>query len=187
MGGAGDGRRGAQPQLPGDDTPLRATAATQSTQLAPGLPGPPLSGPQTPLCCLAPPGLALCRERERPLRPWSTESSPRPCQPCPSSPELSPPAPCRCHPGWQGPQCNECMPFPGCVHGFCDEPWQCTCNEGWDGHYCDIGGHSPRPSPAPPPPSPSHLLLKHRMLPVVVTCVHTSQWLVAGRSLLPGR
>ncbi|XP_036267576.1 protein delta homolog 1 isoform X4 [Pipistrellus kuhlii] len=45
---------------------------------------------------------------------------------------------CRCHPGWQGPQCNECMPFPGCVHGFCDEPWQCTCNEGWDGHYCDI-------------------------------------------------
>uniref|UniRef100_G3TTA1 Protein delta homolog 1 n=1 Tax=Loxodonta africana TaxID=9785 RepID=G3TTA1_LOXAF len=45
---------------------------------------------------------------------------------------------CRCHPGWQGPLCDHCVPSPGCVNGICFEPGQCVCNEGWEGHLCDI-------------------------------------------------
>nr|XP_017499654.2 protein delta homolog 1 [Manis javanica] len=45
---------------------------------------------------------------------------------------------CRCQPGWQGPLCDQCVTFPGCVHGLCVEPWQCICDDGWDGNLCDI-------------------------------------------------
>ncbi|XP_030876684.1 protein delta homolog 1 [Leptonychotes weddellii] len=45
---------------------------------------------------------------------------------------------CRCQPGWQGPLCDQCMTFPGCVNGLCVEPWQCICDHGWDGNLCDI-------------------------------------------------
>ncbi|KAF6351119.1 delta like non-canonical Notch ligand 1 [Rhinolophus ferrumequinum] len=45
---------------------------------------------------------------------------------------------CRCQPGWQGPLCDQCMTFPGCVNGLCVEPWQCICDDGWDGNLCDI-------------------------------------------------
>ncbi|XP_044517812.1 protein delta homolog 1 [Gracilinanus agilis] len=45
---------------------------------------------------------------------------------------------CRCRPGWQGPLCNECVPFPGCLHGSCSLPWQCICEDGWIGSLCDI-------------------------------------------------
>ncbi|XP_004479076.1 protein delta homolog 1 [Dasypus novemcinctus] len=46
---------------------------------------------------------------------------------------------CRCHPGWDGPQCNDCLPDPECVNGICyDEPGQCVCDDGWDGKFCDI-------------------------------------------------
>ncbi|XP_004584351.2 protein delta homolog 1 isoform X2 [Ochotona princeps] len=44
---------------------------------------------------------------------------------------------CRCQPGWQGPLCDQCVTSPGCMNGFCEEPWQCLCQEGWDGKLCD--------------------------------------------------
>uniref|UniRef100_F6X0Y0 Protein delta homolog 1 n=1 Tax=Ornithorhynchus anatinus TaxID=9258 RepID=F6X0Y0_ORNAN len=48
---------------------------------------------------------------------------------------------CRCQPGWRGPLCTECIPFPGCLHGGCTLPWQCVCQEGWVGSLCDIDTH----------------------------------------------
>ncbi|KAK4821732.1 hypothetical protein QYF61_000774, partial [Mycteria americana] len=51
------------------------------------------------------------------------------------------PSECRCQPGWQGALCNECVPFPGCLHGSCAKPWQCICEEGWVGSLCDIDIH----------------------------------------------
>ncbi|OPJ81468.1 hypothetical protein AV530_009911 [Patagioenas fasciata monilis] len=48
------------------------------------------------------------------------------------------PSECRCQPGWQGALCNQCVPFPGCLHGSCAKPWQCICEEGWVGSLCDI-------------------------------------------------
>ncbi|KGL85606.1 Protein delta 1, partial [Tinamus guttatus] len=47
----------------------------------------------------------------------------------------------RCQPGWQGALCNQCVPFPGCLHGTCAKPWQCLCDEGWVGSLCDIDIH----------------------------------------------
>ncbi|XP_043916997.1 protein delta homolog 1, partial [Protopterus annectens] len=47
----------------------------------------------------------------------------------------------RCKPGWQGDLCNECVPYPGCLHGSCTRPWQCVCEEGWLGSLCDIDIH----------------------------------------------
>uniref|UniRef100_W5NJ49 Delta like non-canonical Notch ligand 2 n=1 Tax=Lepisosteus oculatus TaxID=7918 RepID=W5NJ49_LEPOC len=44
---------------------------------------------------------------------------------------------CRCDPGWEGPQCEDCVKMPGCVHGSCHQPWQCTCESGWAGRFCD--------------------------------------------------
>ncbi|XP_018621529.2 protein delta homolog 2 isoform X1 [Scleropages formosus] len=44
---------------------------------------------------------------------------------------------CRCEPGWEGPQCEECARKPGCVHGSCHQPWQCICESGWTGRFCD--------------------------------------------------
>lgn len=46
---------------------------------------------------------------------------------------------CRCNYGWQGPLCDQCLPYPGCVHGTCSEPWQCTCEKNWGGLLCDKG------------------------------------------------
>uniref|UniRef100_A0A8C3P075 Protein delta homolog 1 n=1 Tax=Cyanoderma ruficeps TaxID=181631 RepID=A0A8C3P075_9PASS len=51
------------------------------------------------------------------------------------------PSECRCQPGWQGALCNQCVPFPGCLHGSCAKPWQCICEEGWVGSLCDIDIH----------------------------------------------
>ncbi|XP_007442812.1 protein delta homolog 1-like [Python bivittatus] len=48
---------------------------------------------------------------------------------------------CRCHPGWQGPLCDQCVPFPGCLHGTCVKPGQCMCEEGWIGSRCDTVVH----------------------------------------------
>ncbi|KAI2667886.1 Delta-like protein C [Labeo rohita] len=45
------------------------------------------------------------------------------------------PSQCKCFFGWQGPRCDECTPYPGCLHGTCVRPWQCTCKKGW-GEYC---------------------------------------------------
>ncbi|KAM4779233.1 protein delta homolog 1 isoform 2-T2 [Cyanocitta cristata] len=51
------------------------------------------------------------------------------------------PSECRCQPGWQGALCNQCIPFPGCLHGSCAKPWQCICEEGWVGSLCDTDIH----------------------------------------------
>uniref|UniRef100_A0A3P9M959 Delta like non-canonical Notch ligand 1 n=1 Tax=Oryzias latipes TaxID=8090 RepID=A0A3P9M959_ORYLA len=44
---------------------------------------------------------------------------------------------CRCKPGWEGENCDRCIPFPGCLHGSCEKAWQCICKEGWVGSLCD--------------------------------------------------
>uniref|UniRef100_A0A3Q1KD05 EGF-like domain-containing protein n=2 Tax=Anabas testudineus TaxID=64144 RepID=A0A3Q1KD05_ANATE len=44
---------------------------------------------------------------------------------------------CRCDPGWDGEQCERCVPTPGCLHGSCQQPWQCSCEPGWGGRFCD--------------------------------------------------
>ncbi|KAK1795958.1 hypothetical protein P4O66_009059 [Electrophorus voltai] len=54
----------------------------------------------------------------------------------------------RCNYGWQGQFCDECLPYPGCVHGTCDVPWQCNCEKNWGGLLCDkdlnyCGTHHP--------------------------------------------
>lgn len=52
-----------------------------------------------------------------------------------SRPSASP----RCSYGWQGRFCDECVPYPGCVHGSCVEPWQCNCETNWGGLLCNKG------------------------------------------------
>ncbi|KAI2651913.1 Protein jagged-2 [Labeo rohita] len=54
----------------------------------------------------------------------------------------------RCNYGWQGQFCDECLPYPGCLHGTCVVPWQCTCEKNWGGLLCDkdlnyCGTHHP--------------------------------------------
>ncbi|XP_051504649.1 protein jagged-2 isoform X1 [Myxocyprinus asiaticus] len=58
------------------------------------------------------------------------------------------PGECVCKYGWQGPLCDECLPYPGCVHGTCVKPWTCTCEKNWGGLLCDkdlnyCGTHKP--------------------------------------------
>lgn len=53
----------------------------------------------------------------------------------------SEPNECWCRPGYQGPTCDECTTYPGCVNGFCDRPFQCICQPGFTGKLCD------RPAP----------------------------------------
>ncbi|XP_059482872.1 neurogenic locus protein delta-like [Neocloeon triangulifer] len=47
------------------------------------------------------------------------------------------PGECRCRTGWWGKDCDECYPYPGCVHGSCSRPWECNCEPGWGGMLCD--------------------------------------------------
>ncbi|MFT7801973.1 protein jagged-2 [Arapaima gigas] len=54
----------------------------------------------------------------------------------------------RCQYGWQGQFCDECQPYPGCVHGTCVKPWECKCEKNWGGLLCDkdlnyCGTHQP--------------------------------------------
>lgn len=46
---------------------------------------------------------------------------------------------CRCKVGWWGKNCTQCFPYPGCVHGTCNRPWECNCKPGWGGMLCDQG------------------------------------------------
>uniref|UniRef100_A0A0N7Z9Z0 Delta-like protein n=1 Tax=Scylla olivacea TaxID=85551 RepID=A0A0N7Z9Z0_SCYOL len=48
---------------------------------------------------------------------------------------------CKCLSGWQGPNCDQCKKYPGCLHGSCDTPWQCNCDEGWGGLFCNQDLH----------------------------------------------
>lgn len=43
----------------------------------------------------------------------------------------------RCENGWTGPNCDECIRYPGCQHGTCNAPWKCNCDKGWGGLFCD--------------------------------------------------
>lgn len=52
---------------------------------------------------------------------------------------LSRASPDRCSYGWQGQFCDECVVYPGCVHGTCNSPWQCNCERNWGGLLCDKG------------------------------------------------
>uniref|UniRef100_A0A0L8GNU4 EGF-like domain-containing protein n=1 Tax=Octopus bimaculoides TaxID=37653 RepID=A0A0L8GNU4_OCTBM len=42
-----------------------------------------------------------------------------------------------CTDGWQGPLCDQCSPYPGCLHGTCREPWECNCARNWGGILCN--------------------------------------------------
>ncbi|KAH6924620.1 hypothetical protein HPB50_020806 [Hyalomma asiaticum] len=44
---------------------------------------------------------------------------------------------CKCRIGWEGPLCDRCVRYPGCLHGTCSQPWQCNCDEGWGGLFCN--------------------------------------------------
>uniref|UniRef100_G3U7G5 Delta-like protein n=1 Tax=Loxodonta africana TaxID=9785 RepID=G3U7G5_LOXAF len=48
-----------------------------------------------------------------------------------------PPTVLRCRVGWQGRYCDQCIRYPGCLHGTCQQPWQCNCQEGWGGLFCN--------------------------------------------------
>uniref|UniRef100_A0A3B5M0C2 Delta like non-canonical Notch ligand 1 n=1 Tax=Xiphophorus couchianus TaxID=32473 RepID=A0A3B5M0C2_9TELE len=54
---------------------------------------------------------------------------------------------CRCHYGWTGSLCDQCVTFPGCVYGSCAEPWQCVCDVNWGGLLCDKVEHACLSSP----------------------------------------
>eukprot|EP00095_Tigriopus_kingsejongensis_P001629 maker-scaffold451_size166902-snap-gene-0.19 protein:Tk01629 transcript:maker-scaffold451_size166902-snap-gene-0.19-mRNA-1 annotation:"neurogenic locus protein delta-like" len=51
--------------------------------------------------------------------------------------ECDVPGKCRCKTGYEGPLCDKCILYPGCVHGSCEKPYQCLCDEGWGGLFCN--------------------------------------------------
>ncbi|VDK34598.1 unnamed protein product [Taenia asiatica] len=54
-----------------------------------------------------------------------------------------------CVNGWKGELCDECITYPGCQHGTCDNaPFTCHCLPNWGGAFCDqdldyCGRHKP--------------------------------------------
>merc|ERR1719431_1457061 len=45
---------------------------------------------------------------------------------------------CACEVGWEGLNCEICVPLPGCAHGNCTLELECNCFQGWSGSKCDI-------------------------------------------------
>jgi len=45
---------------------------------------------------------------------------------------------CACSVGWEGRDCNTCIPYPGCVHGHCVQALECICDPGYAGAFCDV-------------------------------------------------
>lgn len=191
------------------ESPLQATAAKRRTQQHdPGLSGPlslllscPLLSFSVQVTCFFSwdPPAWHCAKTPGALGPTESSLSALFAPALPhASPSLPPPPLRRCQSGWQGPLCDQCVTFPGCVNGLCMEPWQCICDDGWDGNLCDIGWHSscPRPPPLPRPlplrplpargPPPLPLSLSSNRAPGARpgnACALPD----AGRSLLTGR
>ncbi|XP_040571520.1 SCO-spondin isoform X2 [Lepeophtheirus salmonis] len=44
---------------------------------------------------------------------------------------------CVCDVGWDGPNCEVCIPLGGCKHGRCNRPMECNCIPGWTGGQCN--------------------------------------------------
>ena len=45
----------------------------------------------------------------------------------------------RCHPGWTGPNCTECVKRSSCEYGRCvNRPFECQCYSGYKGITCEI-------------------------------------------------
>ena len=36
-----------------------------------------------------------------------------------------------------GQTCDHCICLTGCVHGYCNNPFECICEDGWTGIFCD--------------------------------------------------
>ena len=48
---------------------------------------------------------------------------------------------CTCDVGWEGPNCDVCVPLPGCQHGNCTKELECNCHSNWEGAFCNIRKH----------------------------------------------
>ena len=46
---------------------------------------------------------------------------------------------CHCRAGYYGHACQNCVPLPGCLHGFCEAAYECKCMPGWKGIFCSEG------------------------------------------------
>ena len=45
---------------------------------------------------------------------------------------------CTCDVGWEGPNCDICVPLPGCQRGNCTKELECNCHSNWEGAFCNI-------------------------------------------------
>ena len=62
----------------------------------------------------------------------------------PSHGSCTEPDGCDCENGYQGELCDKCRPYPGCLHGSCDDrPWTCKCDIGWGGIKCNVARKDP--------------------------------------------